>query len=292
MTIETFDQRFKRLTSDMLMIDICRLLGIEIRQLMKIRAGVRIELSMSGLRKLCLEQGLDFASFTRGYADPWSSELSPTETVTSDEPTEAPMQLAKSKGSGPIFRSDGSRIPQATPPKRSSSVETVRSTPSDTPPALPKTAKPPALPDKKIQVSFRPSKSMTPPTVPEKYDSNLDDDFIDDDDDDSNPQNSIAARLRGAMALAFRRNTDAQTEQAELYSGVAPARLVTTSGSSESPSALRPAQEHQPTLSEAESTARPASSQAKEIQSLVSEVSSLRREINYLSTSVRELLER
>ena len=290
MSIETFDQRFKRLTSDMLMIDLCRLLGIEIRHLMKIRSGVRVELSMDGLRKLCLEQGLDFSSFVRGYADPWSSELEQTEVITSDAPTEAPLQIAAAaapaKGGRSLFRSDGSRLPvPPPPPKRSAPVETVRSSAPPAPPAppeppappieKPRQAQPPAA-QKKLQVSFRPVKAPQPPTVPEKYEPQTDDEIFEDDFD---PRPSIASRLREVVTSAFRRN-DVQSEQVELYSGVTPARIVTSRGSSVISN--NPSEANTPL----------EKTQAKEIQSLISEVSSLRREIDHLSTSVRELLER
>ena len=292
MPIETFDQRFKRLTSDMLMIDICRLLGIEIRQLMKIRSGVRVELSMGSLRKLCLEQGLDFTSFVRGYADPWSSELEQSEVITSEESLEeapetfasSPHELAKAtKRDNSLFRPDGSRIAAppapASAPKRPTPVETVRSSgrpeedkPSAVPPsaAKPEVTKAP-LP-KKLQVSFRPAKAAPAPTVPAKYEPEPEDDF--DEYEDEAPRPSIASRLREAVTSAFRRDR-AENDQAELYSGVAPARTITVSGSSGD--SLYPA------------PARQAAAPSQEIQKLISEVSDLRSEIRHLSLTVHAL---
>jgi len=264
MSIETFDQRFKRLTSDMLMIDICRLLGIEIRQLMKIRSGNRVELSMNGLRRLCLEQGLDFSSFIRGYSDPWSAELSPTQVITSDEPSEMPAMVKA--GSKPLFRADGSRIPQ----EPTAPVETVRSRNE-------KPQSPVATPSK-LQVSFKPGKAAPAPTVPEKYEPPTHDEYFEDDDDDydTTTRPSIASRLRDVVTSAVRRN-DVQNEPVELYSGVTPARVITNSGSSEStPQPNTPLERKQ----------------AQEIEGLILEVSSLRREISDLTNSVRRVLER
>lgn len=132
MASETFDQRFKRLTSEMLMLDICRALGIEVRDLMKIRAGVRVQLSSDRLRRLCREQGLDYPSFVRDIDSPWSSELKPATVITSDgpaapaeipanaakaaksQPAEAPTPLAVASNA-PKFRPDGSRIVESPP---------------------------------------------------------------------------------------------------------------------------------------------------------------------------------
>lgn len=200
MSIETFDQRFKRLTSDMLMIDICRLLDIEIRQLMKIRSGQRVELSMNGLRRLCIEQGLDFNSFSRGYDEPWSSELTPAQVITADEP--GPVKTKKA----PLFRPDGSRITSVPAPK-----------------APPTPAKPPV--PRGLEVRFRPGKAAPAPKVPEKYTGGTQDHLFEEDDafldtgESRAPQPSIASRLREAVSSAFRRN-DIESDQAALYSGV------------------------------------------------------------------------
>jgi hypothetical protein len=114
MASETFDQRFKRLTGDMLMLDICRTLGIEVRDLMKIRSGVRVTISMDRLRRLCQDQGLDFGSFTRDYDAPWSSELKTPQVITSDSPAPTPRQATAEaqipKRTPARFRPDGSRI--------------------------------------------------------------------------------------------------------------------------------------------------------------------------------------
>jgi hypothetical protein len=264
-TIETFDQRFKRLTSDMLMIDICRLLDIEIRQLMKIRSGQRIELGMNGLRRLCMEQGLDFNSFIRGYDEPWSSELQPSQVITSDEPVAIPV--AAGKTTGPLFRPDGSRITREKPAPMPS-VKSKSEPPPETPPAS----------SKKLQVSFRPTKSAPSPTVPEKYTTTQHDDFVDDfvveENDVARP--NIASRLRNAVSSAFRRS-DAESEQVELYGGVAPARVLT---SSEPPRALAKADEPR------------AITRTGEIEGLISEVAGLRHEISDLKASVRRLLDR
>jgi hypothetical protein len=252
MSIETFDQRFKRLTSDMLMIDICRLLDIEIRQLMKIRSGQRVELSMNGLRRLCIEQGLDFNSFTRGYDEPWTSELTPAQVITADEPAPTPR-------AGTIFRPDGSRVPKEAVPK------------APVPKIPPQRAKPPV--SRGVQVSFRPGKSAPAPMVPERYTADPEEHLFEEADPtphtprssgETMPQPSIAARLREVVSSAFRRN-DIESDQAALYSSIA----------------LR-----------ASSQAPPESEQASAITELVAEVSSLRREIGALHAGVRHLLER
>ncbi len=282
MSIETFDQRFKRLTSDMLMIDLCRMLGIEIRQLMKIRSGVRVDLDMTALRKLCMEQGLDFSSFIRGYNEPWSSELTPTEVITSDTPKTIPSPSGR-----PLFRADGSRIPTppvkaTTPPpavpktpapvaaaapsasvKPTPPIETVRS--EQAPAAVTKPVSAPVT--KNLQVSFRPGKSAPPPTVPEKYEAAPEDDFFE--QELSRP--SLATRLRNVVTSVFRRNDETSEEQ-ELYSGVTPARVLTSPAGSNDGN----------TLLEQE--------QAQEIRQLASEVSDLRREMNSLKSSMRQLL--
>jgi len=253
MSIETFDQRFKRLTSDMLMIDICRLLDIEIRQLMKIRSGQRVELSMNGLRRLCIEQGLDFNSFSRGYDEPWSSELTPAQVITADEP--GPLTPKRT----PLFRPDGSRVTPEPAPK--GPVPRMVKPP-------PTSAKPPA--PRRLEVSFRPGKAAPAPKVPEKYTGNAQDHLFEEDDaflgtgERTAPQPSIAARLREVVSSAFRRN-DIESDQAALYSGVA----------------LR-----------ASSQAQPEREEASEIAGLIAEISSLRRDIGALHASLRRLLER
>jgi len=129
MAIETFDQRFKRLTGDMLMLDICRILGIEVRDLMKIRSGVRIPLSRERLRHLCLDQSVDYDLFVRDIDEPWSSERI-TPVITMDTPAPKPSTpRTRSAGtrSGPRFRADGSRILESESTE-TSSMTTTRQT--------------------------------------------------------------------------------------------------------------------------------------------------------------------
>jgi hypothetical protein len=146
MAVETFDQRFKRLTSDLLMLDICRMLGIEVRDLMKIRQGIRVQLNMDKVKRLCLDQGLDFMSFTRDYDQPWSAENKPAEVITSDTP--APARRRTVEAAAPAtpnaqqvdasdlrFRNDGSRIVEKHLPK--TPVAPIPAVRSSQPPASP-----------------------------------------------------------------------------------------------------------------------------------------------------------